>query len=271
MSAPSGPSFWRLVGALRDFVNNEGEGQLPVRGSLPDMTSDSKRYLRLLSIYQERCEWAVQRLAARLTQFSEITLQDIRLFVKNSAFLRVVRCRSLEEEMKLSPARSEDLALIPTHEDNDALLWYLVLRGALSFLSETGRWPGSSSQYLNPIDHKGVCGESTHRVDDRAKEHNQHVIPSSPSDTYTLEADLPSFLMHLNRVLRAFGIAPNRVSLDYVNELCRFGGGELHSVAAFMGGVVAQEVVKLITHQFVPVTEPLIYSAITQRTEVVSF
>ncbi|VDP96435.1 unnamed protein product [Trichobilharzia regenti] len=60
--------FWRLVRALSDFIEQEGEGQLPVRGSLPDMISDSHRYLKLLSIYRERSEWAVERLASRLTQ-----------------------------------------------------------------------------------------------------------------------------------------------------------------------------------------------------------
>ncbi|KAF5398745.1 Amyloid beta protein binding protein 1 [Paragonimus heterotremus] len=265
---PSTTTFWRLVCALKDFVQHEGEGQLPIRGSLPDMTSDSKRYLRLLSIYRERSEWAVERLSSRLTQFPDITLQDIRLFVKNAAFLRVVRCRSFEEEMKLSPARSEDLALIPTHEDNDAMLWYLVLRGACSFLSETGRWPGSAVPYTTPFK-PSRSPLSPSYVQPEMEDGNGS--QGSTDETHVIETDLPAFHSHLRRVLRAFGIAPSRVSLDYVNELCRFGGGELHSVVAFMGGVVAQEVIKLITHQFVPITKPLIYNAITQRTELVDF
>nr|VZI53856.1 unnamed protein product [Spirometra erinaceieuropaei] len=61
------PTFWRLVAALRDFTLNEGDGCLPLRGDLPDMTSDSGRYLRLLSVFREHAEWAVSRLAARLS------------------------------------------------------------------------------------------------------------------------------------------------------------------------------------------------------------
>ncbi|CAL8088626.1 unnamed protein product [Calicophoron daubneyi] len=282
-STVSNATFWRLICAMHDFVQHEGCGQLPVRGSLPDMTSDSQRYLRLLSIYRERSEWAVERLAARLTQFPDITRDDIRVFVKNAAFLRVVRCRSLEEEMKLSPARSDDLALIPTHEENDAMLWYLVLRGASSFLMETGRWPGSVNAYTTPFSSKRDGNKYIRKmgdvknsviVDRKAEtdqsNEQQHQI-SYLSESHIVESDLPSFRSHLNHVLRAFAIAPNRVSLDYVNEFCRFGGGELHSVAAFMGGIAAQEVVKLITHQFVPVTKPLIYNAITQRTELLDF
>ncbi|KAF6771376.1 hypothetical protein AHF37_08017 [Paragonimus kellicotti] len=170
--------------------------------------------------------------------------------------------------MKLSPARSEDLALIPTHEDNDAMLWYLVLRGACSFLSETGRWPGSAVPYTTPFK-PGRSPPSPSYVQPEVRDGNGSHGPTD--ETHVIETDLPAFHSHLRRVLQAFGIAPSRVSLDYVNELCRFGGGELHSVVAFMGGVVAQEVIKLITHQFVPITKPLIYNAITQRTELVDF
>lgn len=45
---------------------------------------------------------------------------------------------------------------------------------------------------------------------------------------------------------------------------CRYGGCELHSVAAFMGGVAAQEIIKLLTNQFVPINNTLIYNAIKQ-------
>ena len=51
---------------------------------------------------------------------------------------------------------------------------------------------------------------------------------------------------------------------DLIHEVCRFGGAEIHSVAAFMGGVAAQEVIKLITRQFVPVNNTYIYNAMKQ-------
>ena len=54
------------------------------------------------------------------------------------------------------------------------------------------------------------------------------------------------------------------VKEDLIHEVCRFGGAELHSVAAFMGGVAAQEVIKLITKQFVPVNNTYVYNAMKQ-------
>lgn len=32
---------------------------------------------------------------------------------------------------------------------------------------------------------------------------------------------------------------------DLINEMCRFGAAELHAVAAFIGGIASQEVIKV--------------------------
>ncbi|KAL5967667.1 NEDD8-activating enzyme E1 regulatory subunit [Taenia solium] len=245
-------SFWKMVGALKEYTMNEGGGNLPLRGDLPDMTSSSSRYLKLLATYREAAETAVEHLASRLSHMDELRLEDVRLLARNAAYLRVIKCRSLEEELKLSPARSDDLHLIPAQEENDAMLWYFMLRGAASFYSEHGRWPGSPCGTSNPTAATAEGGDH---------QFSPHIV----------ELDMPCLRGHVNRVLTASGVAVNRVSDDFVHEMCRFGGGEVHSVAAFMGGIAAQEVIKLVTHQFVPICQPLIYNAITQRVTLLEF
>jgi amyloid beta precursor protein binding protein 1 len=48
--------FWIMARALKDFVDGQGDhGLLPVRGSIPDMFSDSKRYIQLQNIYRHGC------------------------------------------------------------------------------------------------------------------------------------------------------------------------------------------------------------------------
>ena len=54
-------------------------------------------------------------------------------------------------------------------------------------------------------------------------------------------------------------------------EMCRFGGGELHCVAAIVGGMAAQEAIKLITRQLVPVSGTLVYNAMASTTSVLPF
>ncbi|CEI91335.1 hypothetical protein RMCBS344292_05630 [Rhizopus microsporus] len=48
------PYFWILAKAVRDFVENEGEGQLPLSGKLPDMKADTVKYIGLQRVYRQK-------------------------------------------------------------------------------------------------------------------------------------------------------------------------------------------------------------------------
>ena len=50
---------------------------------------------------------------------------------------------------------------------------------------------------------------------------------------------------------------------------CRYGAAELPSVAAFVGAVAAQEAVKVITEQFLPINNTFIYNGINQTSVTV--
>ena len=69
-------------------------------------------------------------------------------------------------------------------------------------------------------------------------------------------------------VKRLIGKCHNQLkTLDQcLYELCRYGGAELHVTSAFMGGCIAQETIKIITHQYVPVDDSLVYNAMTATT-----
>lgn len=62
------------------------------------------------------------------------------------------------------------------------------------------------------------------------------------------------------------GVAVND---DYLAEMVRLGAGELHCVGALVGGVAAQEAIKLITAQFVPLDGALVFDGISSTTKVV--
>ncbi|KAH7322961.1 hypothetical protein B0I35DRAFT_407368 [Stachybotrys elegans] len=51
-------------------------------------------------------------------------------------------------------------------------------------------------------------------------------------------------------------------------EVARAAGGELHNIAAVMGGMVAQEVIKVVTQQYVPVDNTCIFDGIESRCQV---
>ena len=49
----------------------------------------------------------------------------------------------------------------------------------------------------------------------------------------------------------------------HAHEIVRYGAGELHNVAALIGGVASQEAVKLITGQYVPLNKVFVWNGIT--------
>lgn len=51
-------------------------------------------------------------------------------------------------------------------------------------------------------------------------------------------------------------------------EVARANGGELHNISAMMGGMVSQEVIKIITKQYIPIDNTCILDGITSRTQV---
>jgi amyloid beta precursor protein binding protein 1 len=52
------------------------------------------------------------------------------------------------------------------------------------------------------------------------------------------------------------------------SEFVRAAGGELHNISALTGGMVAQEAIKLITRQYVPVNNTCVFDGIKSTTSV---
>lgn len=43
-------SFWVMLQAVKEFVLNEGNSSLPVRGTIPDMIADSQKFIKLQNV-----------------------------------------------------------------------------------------------------------------------------------------------------------------------------------------------------------------------------
>lgn len=44
------PSFWVMLRAVKEFAFREGNGSLPVRGTIPDMIADSQKFINLQNV-----------------------------------------------------------------------------------------------------------------------------------------------------------------------------------------------------------------------------
>ena len=57
--------------------------------------------------------------------------------------------------------------------------------------------------------------------------------------------------------------------IQAAEEVARAKGGELHNISALTGGMVAQEVIKIITKQYIPIDNTCIFDGISSRTQVI--
>lgn len=224
--------FWILVRAIRDFSCNEGKGALPLRGTIPDMIADSERYIHLQNIYQKQAKEDIAMVTQRvhdlqqtLGQETIISDEEIHTFCKNAAFLTVVRCRSLEEEYKHNNEKIRELGHHLDDEDTDDAVFYILLRAVDMFYDSYNSYPGYYSDQV--------------------------------------ESDVVKLKSCLSKFVHSCGLTCT-VKDDFIHEMCRYGASELHTVAAFIGGAAAQEAIKMITHQFVPINNTYIYNAMKQ-------
>jgi NEDD8-activating enzyme E1 regulatory subunit len=67
---------------------------------------------------------------------------------------------------------------------------------------------------------------------------------------------------------RVPSIAHNARIVEAAGEVARAAGGELHNISAAVGGMVAQEMIKIITKQYIPIENTCIFDGIESRCQV---
>jgi len=237
--------FWILVRALRDFMEKEGKGLLPVSTNIPDMHCLPEYYVTLKRIYQKGYERDLDLirnyLDARLKDLSlvpeDIDNELFERFVKNVRNLRVVRFRAICDEWDKPNTETLNEKFIDfeamMNPDHDALAqanlpmpinWNIGFKAIDLFFDENKRMPGA---WGTPDLDKdvGLLQDLTEKL----------------FKTFELDAE-----------------ADKRIS----DELVRFGGSEMHNIAAFLGGVAAQAILKLIIAQYVPLNNTFTYVGI---------
>uniref|UniRef100_A0A673AA70 NEDD8-activating enzyme E1 regulatory subunit n=1 Tax=Sphaeramia orbicularis TaxID=375764 RepID=A0A673AA70_9TELE len=122
------PSFWVMLRAVKEFVHNEGNGNLPVRGTIPDMIADSQKFINLQNV-------------SAVTYFCPKCSGLCWCVGKNASFLRVVRCRSLAEEYNVDSVNKDEIASCMDNPDSE-MVFYLMLRAVDRFYQQHSRYPG---------------------------------------------------------------------------------------------------------------------------------
>ncbi|KAF3677179.1 hypothetical protein FXO38_03922 [Capsicum annuum] len=61
------------------------------------------------------------------------------------------------------------------------------------------------------------------------------------------------------------------LSEDLINEMSQYDASELHAIASFVGEVASQEVIKLITRQFIPMSGNFIFNGVDHKSQLLLF
>jgi amyloid beta precursor protein binding protein 1 len=220
--------------AIKSFVDKHGIHPLP--GSIPDMKAMSADYIDLQNIYKAKARAdvaevteSVRDLEAKLDRKHQVSAKEIEAFCKGAAFVKLIHGSPL-----LVPSSVIDMSL--------------SAKQVKLFAQQL-----SDEESLLPI-HLAIMANDM-----------VHSHPSTRPDQYTAEliehiwTEEPTFD-------KASALERTRVILE---EIERAGfGGELHNISALTGGMVAQEAIKVLTKQYIPVDNTCVFDGIKSKTQV---
>lgn len=227
--------FWIMCSALRGFVEAEGNGKLPVRGVLPDMTASTDHYVTLQNIYRNQAasdaEIVYRKVQEIISQLhcESISEAEVKLFCRHAHDLYLMKGSNISTEYQFSNTVSSYIAR-HLEEPDVMMVHYILLRAAEMFRAEHCRAPGE----------------------------------------WEPESDIAKLKTCVSKLLTDISCSPFPKD-DHIHEMCRYGGAEIHSVSAFLGGCIAHEAIKIVTRQYKPVNNTFIYDGASTNTATFTF
>ncbi|SMY27522.1 unnamed protein product [Zymoseptoria tritici ST99CH_1A5] len=254
----SSPPFWLIANAVQTFYSKHS--QLPLPGAVPDMKARSDTYIQLQNIYKQKARQdcaevisSVRELEAQTDRAQHLSIPDAEIenFCKMAAHISLVRGQPLRVIHPDAPISFSGRAKFVVQElTNPESLVGLYI----AFLA----W----DEFV-----------ATHHAG------NQTLTPPGLSDT-SFEDDCTRLTGIAHKMIdTAINNAGTRIEEPEYSqarskvekwciELTRAGGGELHNIAALTGGLIAQEAIKVITRQYVPVQGACVFDGVGSRTWV---
>ncbi|RDA84836.1 hypothetical protein CP532_1268 [Ophiocordyceps camponoti-leonardi (nom. inval.)] len=230
--------FWTIARAVKQFYSLHG--QLPLPGNLPDMKAQSAVYRRLQKIYKEKAQQDLEDvfgLVRPMPGGDRITQADVELFCKNARFIKLVNA---EQRTK----STIDELIGESGLDRRVLMGFIAEKelGQNEIATTAGHDMTAS---LIPI---------------------YLALTAIGQVSTNSEEDI---LSHIRRRAPSLTGVQSDIIVRIAKEASRFAGGELHNTSALTAGMVAQEMIKIITRQYVPMENVCIYSGIDSRCQII--
>jgi amyloid beta precursor protein binding protein 1 len=267
-------SFWVIAHAIGLFYTKHGV--LPVPGSVPDMKARSADYIQLQNVYKSKARKdvtevleSVRFLEKTTDRATPIEERHIEAFCKNAAHIKLVRGRPFHvvqagETIKWG-ARAKSIGKSQRH---------LVRNGKLIVpTAQTLTFPDS----LLPLYISFLA------FDEFVATHDEDALGGAPMMPGETDADTDAEKVtgialkitdDLINEAGSFIEEPDYSTLktrtgEFVQELVRAGGAELHNISSLTGGLVSQEIIKAITEQYIPVDNTCVFDGVKSKTEVI--
>ncbi|ORY29355.1 hypothetical protein BCR39DRAFT_532469 [Naematelia encephala] len=237
-----------LLQALKLFLT-EPPHLPPISPTLPDMHSSTTSYVALQNLYKAQYRADLEKFKGYLAQtLSSLGLpvdaipdDEIEGFVKNSGGVNVIKGRALRESKEVQGG-VRALIADSFSEGNAPYEIYLPLHlaflSAERFFSQEKRWPGTSQD--------GDMAEDSRKMAETVR----HIIRDAA---------------------QGFSGEIGDLATNAIAEVARGGFGTLPTTAAFLGGLVGQEAIKLVTNQYNPLDNTCIVDLVQSGIEKFRF
>ncbi|KAI9797142.1 MAG: hypothetical protein M1833_005657 [Piccolia ochrophora] len=258
-------NFWFITSAIKTFYTNHSV--LPLPGSLPDMKAQSADYIRLQNIYKAKARKdvaevlaTVRELEGSLSHDVPIDEKEVEAFCKGAAFIKVIQGRKTLQSKHYDMPEWGDRAksFFTALQDPTSLAPLYIALYTYDSHRQLDKPPPSPPPTKTTDDIASIknatCSQA-HAIIESLWADNGHDLNAELANANATDDDDDV------RALKT------RVE-QYVAEIVRAGEGELHNVAALTGGMVAQEAIKVMTRQYVPVDNVCVFDGVTSRVGV---
>ena len=245
---PKSPNFWWIACGVHGFYQ-KNNGLLPLPGTLPDMKAQSADYVQLQTIYKKKATDDVAEVAAIIKAHKpqrDIPLSEITEFCKNAAHVKLIRGRALPLPSDLKSTWDGRQKEFGQHlqEENSLLPIYVAFQAYDQYIASLNS--SSEDDSLLSASDQDQALEEMSAVTKSTISHLLRASEASEDDESAVRERMDSVLKEMHRGF----------------------GAELHNIAAFTGGMVAQEVIKVITKQYIPVDNTCVFDGVQSKTAV---
>ncbi|KAK4134204.1 hypothetical protein BT67DRAFT_311239 [Trichocladium antarcticum] len=220
--------FWVIADAVKRFY--ETHQCLPLPGKVPDMKAHSRVYIQLQNIYKAKA----RKDAAEILEMVQATPGGQHVD---------------PAEVDLFCKNAAFVKLInATGWGSDAetpRIDRLRSVAAAEFAADA-----SAELTLTPLSHLPIY---------LALQATAHLPASQPPAVGAILSAIAALVPGAER---------NERVVQAAHEVARAGAGELHNVAALTGGMVAQEMIKIVTKQYIPVDNTCVFDGVEGRCQV---